>query len=706
MKNYELDATMLPNVWVTWDTTKNGAFNARYWLHCQTGAKQAESEAWMGYKGEADFNSRPWYRSCNIGLNWQSRNNPHVLLNSNSRPYMMYAKYHEDIDRLEIAAVTIDTSRKEIARDWKYAGTRMFVGKDKSVVDESGCPVQHWATLYKGHYYYNPKDAIRTVLRLECNDANIVKEFKKFLGGDYFTIGNGSSVKADYPYKIKRWYETKQKTRSAGKQQKLTDELVAMPLGDTKGFGCIYPPRVHIDATRYGTTNMTGVVYFERVNTEWSVLRSFYRNDCGELVEEWRMYINDDGRNRIVSVSDGDWTPSNQIRSTWRNYSYFANRSEAYEKCNRIKYVLAAFKNEVSEVDEVDFLVTALRFPEIEQLIKLGYSRQAFKIARSTYPKAGIKQMFGGYYNDKEKNLLRKIGMTKHQIDTYMNARNSERGYYCESERGLAYMRKMFCDDLSHMDSNSFDEYLEAARDMCRSFYGDSFDRHTDALNLDKSLFFKNLVRLSKKHPNVFQLASDTMSDYRGLNPGTAPAVDWYFDNYSDLVRIHDAITELKRAQLAERRAMWNMSERERLAKEEKKREELDEQRKAYEYEDGNYIIRLPKTLSEIIDEGSIQRICIGGYTSRHATGATNLFFLRKKSAPDTPFYAIEMSNSKNIVQIHGYCNKWLGNDPEAIPTVVRWLRKNGILCDNKILTCKAKGYSSCNDYVPMPVVD
>jgi hypothetical protein len=64
------------------------------------------------------------------------------------------------------------------------------------------------------------------------------------------------------------------------------------------------------------------------------------------------------------------------------------------------------------------------------------------------------------------------------------------------------------------------------------------------------------------------------------------------------------------------------------------------------------------------------------------------------------------MNNDKQIVQIHGFGNRWLGNNPEAIPTVIRWLRKNGIICKDTILTCTASGYSSVNDYVPMPIVE
>ena len=703
MKNYVLDTRLLPDVWVTWDTTKNGEFNGRYWLHCQTGEKQSEAEPWMKYNGEDDLSSRYWQRSCHIGLHYRTRNNQTVLLNSNSQPHVMYAKYHADIDRLELAVVTIDTSRKEVTRDWVYEGTRMFIGKDKSIITESGRPIERCDMLYRGHYAHSPKDAISTALRLWCQYDYVMQEFKKFIGGDYFTIGNGSSVKADYPWYIKRWYETVQKTRSTGKQQKLTDELVAMPLSDITGLGRRYPTRTYTGGQYYGSCDLTSILYFERVNDEWSVLRFFNRQGFSELVEEWRMYINDDGRNRIVSISNGDWIPSNQIRTRYGSRGYIANPTEAAEKCNRIKYILGA-TNDVPEVDEVDFLVTALRFPEIEQLIKLGHSQQAFSITRSSTPKADIKHMFGGHFDEKEKNLLRKVGLTKYQLDAYMHAGDNN-SYYGESQRALETMRKMFGGNLSDLDNDSFDKYFLALRQMARSSYR-SMPKYIEEFGLDLLRFMKNLVRLGEKNASVYNMVYDTMNAYRGLNAGTAPAIDWYFDSYSDLARAHDAITELKRMQDAERRAMWNMSERERLVKQEKKREELDKQRKEYEYEDESYIIRLPETLSEIVDEGNIQRICIGGYTSRHALGETNLFFLRKKSEPDTPFYAIEMSNSKNIVQIHGYCNKWLGNDPDAIPTVIRWLRKNGIKCEDKILTCKAKGYCSCNDYVPMPVVD
>ena len=699
MRNYALDTKLLPKVWVSWTSTKNGEFNGRYWLNCQTGKKKSVPEPWMDYESERTL--RHWQHKYPLGVCWRTRNNDKIWVASGSNLYYAYAKYHKDIGRLEIAAVTMDTSRKPNARTWEYAGSRFFIGKDKTVIDHNGVLLTRF-NCYQYHYAYSGKEMLSMLLRLNHYQNNIVSEFKKFIGGESFVIGNGSTVKVNSTYDIQRWYETVQKARSKGKQQRITDELVKMPVSDVSCLAYKYRPIQQQDCYGY-TTSINGIVYFERLTDGWCVLRSFARHDNGrDLSEEWRMYINDDGRSRIVSKSGNDWIPSAQIRNRWGSRSYLANKTEAIANCNRIKYIMSTDSG-VDLIQEVDFLVTALRFPVIEQLIKLGCGKMALRVTQGHTPMADLKDNFGGYFNDKEPSLLRKVGLTKHQFDTYM-------GHQCdrdswEYKKALQNMRRMFGNDLSHMDNNSFDEYFEAMRYIVRSFYR-GLTRYTDDFNLDELRFFKNLVRLGKKNNNAYGLAHDAMNDYRYLALDTMPDVDWYFDSYSDLVRVHDAITELKRAQDAERRARWDISERERLEREEKKREELDKQRKEYEYEDDDYIIRLPKTLAEIVNEGSVQRICIGGYTSRHATGGTNLFFLRKKSDEDTPFYAIEMSNSKVIVQIHGYCNQWLGNDPDAIPTVVRWLRKNGIKCDEKIRTCKAKGYGSTNDYVVMPVVD
>lgn len=686
MRNYKLDTSLLPQVWITWETTKG-----RFYLNCQTGKKKTTPEPWM-YEGRYRY-GRHTDGLIPLGIYWGTKNSDKVWVTSGNTVKYAYAKYHADIDKLEVAVVEMPTTRAEEPHRWQFAGDRFYIGKDKSIVAQNGDTQLSRYQLYKYHTPYSNIELIRMLLRCATND-NFTNEFKKFIGDNHFIIGNGTSVEITYAWHLQRWYQTSQKARGKGKEQKLTDELVQLPHQNICEFADKLVPKT-ICRNGYQRTAKQAV-YYERINDEWSVLRAFSVSNSNPT-ELWRMYISDDGRNRIVSRNGYNWVPSRQPHCWWGMYEYLINQNEAIENCNRIKYALTI---EAEESEMVQFLMTILRFPEIEQLSKLGYSNLARRIANSNTPKAYIKDEFGGYYKDKEKNLLRKIGLTKPQLDHYM-----EFNHDYHSARALRTMRSLFGEDLSHMDMDSFKKCFRGCVDINGRCYS-GFENYANDLQLDKVKLLKNLIRLSAKRCDVYTIFADTLSDYRNLNYGTQPDVDWYFDNISDLVRTHDAIIELKRIQDEERRAMWDMEAAERRKKEEEKRIKMDKERQQYEYEDDEYIIRLPKDLTEIVDEGRIQRICIGGYTSRHALAQTNIFFLRKKDDEETPFYAIEMNNNKVIVQIHGYCNQWLGVHPEAIPTVVRWLRKHEIQCDTKILTCASRGYSATGQYVTMPVVD
>ena len=112
-----------------------------------------------------------------------------------------------------------------------------------------------------------------------------------------------------------------------------------------------------------------------------------------------------------------------------------------------------------------------------------------------------------------------------------------------------------------------------------------------------------------------------------------------------------------------------------------------------FEYEDENWCIRVPHELSEITAEGISLHHCVGGYLDRHANGETNIIFLRKKSEENTPFFTIEINNANKVVQIHGSHNRWLGNEPEAVPFVYKWLRRIEAEFDTSVLLNKGMGY-------------
>lgn len=118
--NYDIDTTLLPEVWVTWDS-KNG----RVWMNNE-GKRQMHPESWM------DLGSRwPADGKIPVGLGYYTVDKDHVWVKSGSRVHYAYAKYHADIDRLEFALVQYDTTRREGKHEWTFAGDRMFIGRDK-----------------------------------------------------------------------------------------------------------------------------------------------------------------------------------------------------------------------------------------------------------------------------------------------------------------------------------------------------------------------------------------------------------------------------------------------------------------------------------------------------------------------------------------------------------------------------------------------
>lgn len=682
MRNYKLDTKLLPKIWVYWETQRD---NKRHYLNCHTGKEKNKPEDWM----RSAFNTNG---TVPFGYTWNNRDSDKLWISANSSMRYLYTKYHKDIDMLEMAVVKIDTSRKQIARTWEFAGDRYFLGKDKIFYDINGKPYRRNYNPDECHWAYNGKDLLRVLLNFKKNSQILVSEFTKFIGKNYFLIGNGSSVTIAYDYHIQKWYETVQKQRGKGKQQKLTDKLVAIPLKNTDGLSEKYPP---ITTGSHWPKTIRSFVYFEKIDDEWSVLRAFSRTG-NDIAEAWRVYISKDTI-RIVSKTAESWIPASKPLSWWSESFFFANKEEAKQECKQIKYTLEAINKKINEELDISSLLTALRFPEIEQLMKFGFEYTACAVMRSSTPKADLKYSFGGYYNDKKANLLQKIGLTKPQLDKILDICGDD----WNTRNTMSYMRRLFEDDLSSIDINSFDRYLRCCKEMSERRFNSSYLKDFE---VDEKKFIKNLCRIGQKYPSAYGIAADLLNDYRRMY--NRPDIDWYFDGFSDLTRAHDAIGEIKRRQEEERRAMWDKQVAERLKKQEEKRKEIDENRKQYEYEEDDYIIRLPKDLNELVTEGDKQRICIGGYTTDHAMGDTNLFFLRKKECPDMPFYAIEMNNNKKIIQIHGFGNKWLGNDPEAIPTVIRWLRKHGISCTDEILTCKSHGYCAVNEYVPMPIVD
>lgn len=215
-------------------------------------------------------------------------------------------------------------------------------------------------------------------------------------------------------------------------------------------------------------------------------------------------------------------------------------------------------------------------------------------------------------------------------------------------------------------------------------------DTYADIINLAHGLFrSSNPTILNDEWEGIEYEHEDLLADLRKIK------------SESDLVRLHDILI-YKQTRLNEiYRAHRSEEERTRLERERKACEKLYEDRvKKFEKIGEKYSIIVPKTPSEIQNEGHLLHHCVGGYTTRFAAGSTNLVFLRKNESIDTPCYTIEIGNDDSIVQIHGSYNKWLGNNPEFIPFVLEWLTERNLNFKKEQLLSTSSGYSCGNSFL------
>lgn len=158
----------------------------------------------------------------------------------------------------------------------------------------------------------------------------------------------------------------------------------------------------------------------------------------------------------------------------------------------------------------------------------------------------------------------------------------------------------------------------------------------------------------------------------------------------------HDEATARHRERLEqERRIEQERRERERLANQAERdalmadtyAERKAKLEKKYGFALDGYVIRIPASSEEILDEGRKLQHCVGGYASRHMNGATTILFMRKEKNPDKPWLTIEMDGNK-MRQIHGFKNEGVhsvkgrfATDPqevyrEFLDTWLDWLKK------------------------------
>lgn len=87
--------------------------------------------------------------------------------------------------------------------------------------------------------------------------------------------------------------------------------------------------------------------------------------------------------------------------------------------------------------------------------------------------------------------------------------------------------------------------------------------------------------------------------------------------------------------------------------------------------ESENYILKIASSQTELNEESSALYHCVKKYGDKVARGKTCIFFIRKKTEPDVPFYTLEIHPDGKFIQCRGKCNCGMTKDVEAFKELI-----------------------------------
>lgn len=455
----------------------------------------------------------------------------------------------------------------------------------------------------------------------------------------------------------------------------------------------------------------------EQVNDEYVVIRRFDQNynwSNGERhYTDWdeniRIFISKKGKPTVMihHYYNDSWRISTARIRTWGSDNNIGLiGEEIIDTWLPLKYLKGVIDFKTNEC--LANLVATMRHPIIEQLVKSGYPKIAAELCCDNQIAANLRDSFKVDRETKQP-LYKLLGVNKWLLQAVENCNTSrDMCYYSRSKTNIIYQIKWLYNrfDISDLSKETIDLLMFGITNgentnIKELVNGDDFSwrwRHQRWFDVPEGErnFVLKLYRMKRKDPEnpILRTYVDTVRLYDRINDNRKPQVDLKrFGDFNDLVNLHDRLNEIYNIQIEEQQARWDEEKRRKLeaAKELFKKLQKD-RREKFNAESTNYIIRVPEELDEITQEGINLHHCVGGYVDSHAHGNTNIIFLRKKDTPDESFYTIEVKNDQ-IVQIHGSHNKWLGNDPEAIPFVWKWIKDRGFNCPDYILLNKGAGY-------------
>lgn len=671
-----------------------------------------------------------------------------IVVGSGKEAKVAYAKYHPTFEMLEFGVMTINIRKiPEEKRNYFFVSRYFLFGNCPSPFDVNGNIafeskggkfyslglvdfMQH--DLHKAIVHIHFSYAIEKFTRRECSPRVRWTRWTPYTFSDYY--------KTMYPRDV---------SKASVDISEIINGLPTINLNELrKEF-----PKKAVDVKNswndeYHTEYQDTIWTFNILSDNYCVIRQF--GGYFQFTEQTRILIDNKGKVTIFEPApllDGDTvfrvSSSVNVGIPSDRVCFFKGFEDMF-KFKRLFYISSIINdNEVmtKAKSAISKIIYTLRYPFIEQFYKAGYKYIANYLMSAT-AKSDLKNLFYWRKYSESANIYELSGMNKYQLklvdDMFNKRQNSERttsSIYSPSVTPWQVIDTVRfisgVENLSSLIDKDSDFYFNMAKRINRvhsdyhdflyfigidnSVYHCCRDRSKASkiiwnyMNKAKNIIpitseqikrdRKNLLKLmrlqertDKKGANedVFRIFSDAFNLFKQISNTNRPDIDLYScKDVNELHRYHNMLIEINIVDKEER----TKEEQERLNKLAAKL--YDQRKEKFEYADDNFSIVIPEEMNKITKEGVYLHHCVGGYVNRVAEGRTNILFLRKNDDIEIPFFTIEVSNSNEIIQIHGLYNRWLGNEPEAVKFVINWIHEKGIRCLVNIVLNKGQGYSA-----------
>ena len=188
---------------------------------------------------------------------------------------------------------------------------------------------------------------------------------------------------------------------------------------------------------------------------------------------------------------------------------------------------------------------------------------------------------------------------------------------------------------------------------------------------------YANAGRILKYIKNQTDKRKEKNPDKRSISQNdTAQAYRDYLQECEQLhLDLHDKeILFPKDLTAAHSRTMEQVKFEKNKADQEKFQKAVEKLEK-FAWSEGEFFIRPAREQMELTAEGKDLHHCVGGYIRDMAEGETAIFFLRKVSEPDKPFYTLELQK-KRVIQCRTEHNASYDRNPDVKNFVDMWMEK------------------------------